>query len=169
MTHGTKRVENRTWYARHRGLLLIHAGKRYQTGMETYIHNDSPEVDISGMLNAPRGAIVGICRLIDCIRPGEDEKLPEDQRIWSDPNQFKFLVTDVEAFEVAIPWKGALGFFDILDDAIDSAARRSMSAAPTHVVTPASSLTSIDARRCGNARDPRVEQEAYQRAMRGEA
>src|SRR5579863_3263753 len=95
ITNGTKRVENRTWCGHYRGLLLIHAGKRYQTGMEHPIHAESPEVDFVGMMRSPRGAIVGVCRMIDCVKPGEDARLPADQRIWSDPEQFKFLLTDV--------------------------------------------------------------------------
>jgi ASCH domain len=124
ITHGTKRVENRTWYAHHRGLLLLHAGKRYQTGMDLLIHRDSPEVDVEGMRTSPRGAIVGVCRLIDCIGPGEDARLPVDQRIWSDPEQFKFLLADVRAFAEPIPYKGALSFFDIPDAIVAEELRR---------------------------------------------
>lgn len=114
ITHGTKRVENRTWSSAYRGPLLIHAGKRYQTGMEALIHADSPEVDIEGMLHSPRGAIVGICRMVDCIGLHADQsRLPRDQRIWSDPYQYKFLLAEVRAFDEPIPWKGALGFFDV--------------------------------------------------------
>ena len=120
ITNGTKRVENRQWYARYRGWTLIHAGKRYQNGIEIDIHTDSPEVDIVGMRAAPRGALVGVCKIIDCIRPGEDARLPEDQRIWSDPAQFKFLFDNVIAFPSPIPWIGALGFFDVPDEALSS-------------------------------------------------
>ena len=124
ITHGSKRVENRTWSTAYRGPLLIHAGKRYQTGMGALIHADSPEVDVEGMLHAPRGAIVGVCRLVDCFGPQAEQfqpRFPSDQRIWSDPIQFKFLLTEVQAFADPIPWKGALGFFDVPDDVVASA------------------------------------------------
>jgi hypothetical protein len=121
ITHGTKRVENRTWYARYRGLLLIHAGKRYQIGMEYEIHADSPEVDIIGMQQSARGAIVGICRLVDCVKPGEDARLAADQRIWADPEQFKFLLTDVHAFAEPIPYRGELSFFNVPDHVVEVA------------------------------------------------
>ena len=121
ITNGTKRVENRTWFSRFRGDLLIHAGKQYQTELERYIHADSPEVDVAGMLGAPRGAIVGICRMIDCIRPGDDARLPIEQRIWADPEQFKFLLTDIRAFAQPIPYKGSLGFFDVPESAVENA------------------------------------------------
>lgn len=86
--------------------------------MEHDIHADSPEVDLVGMVRSPRGAIVGVCRMIDCVRPGEDARLPDDQRIWSDPYQYKFLLAEVREFAQPIPYKGALGFFDIPDSAV---------------------------------------------------
>jgi hypothetical protein len=120
ITHGAKRVENRTWNGWYRGLLLIHAGKRYQTGMEAYINRDCPDHDIAGMLAAPRGAIVGVCRMVGCVAPVNSDTAPqgvaEDQVIWSDPYQYKFILDDVRAFAVPIPYKGALGFFDVPDE-----------------------------------------------------
>lgn len=113
ITHGTKRVENRTWYARHRGWLLLHAGKRYQTGMETLIHADSPEVDVAGMLTAPRGALVGFCRVVECIGPGDDSRVHPTQRIWSDPAQFKLVIDHVHVFDSPIACGGARRLFDV--------------------------------------------------------
>lgn len=121
ITSGTKRVENRTWLGKHRGLLLIHASKTYQNGVEHPIHADSPEIDIVGMRRAPRGAIVGIYRMLDCIKPGEDARLPADQRIWADPGQFKFLLDEVREFIIPIPYKGALGFFSVPDSVVHDA------------------------------------------------
>jgi ASCH domain len=119
ITHGTKRVENRTWCGRHRGLLLIHAGRRYQTGMEIDIHADSPEVDVAGMLAAPRGALVGVCRMTGCICPGQDNLLlPDHQVVWSDPYAHKFVLVNVRAFAEPIPFRGALGFFDVPDEVV---------------------------------------------------
>ena len=117
ITHGSKRVENRVWNTAFRGQLLIHASKRYQTGAELGIHADSPEVDLQGMKQAPRGAIVGVCRLAACVPPGQDHALPPEQRVWADPAQFKFLLEDVRAFAQPIPYRGHLGIF-IVPDAI---------------------------------------------------
>ncbi len=110
ITTGTKRVENRTWFASYRGPLLIHAGKKYQTGMEYDIYRDSPEVDPVGMKRSPRGAIVGVCRLVACVRETE---VAADQRIWAG-GPWCFVLADVREIE-PIPYKGALGFFDIPD------------------------------------------------------
>ena len=119
ITNGTKRVENRTWYAAYRGPVLIHAGKRYQTDMEHAIHAHSPEVDVAGMKRSPRGAIVGIAQLVDCVRA--DEVAPE-QRIWAG-GPWCFVFGSVRAFEEPIPYKGALGFFDVPRELVMGALR----------------------------------------------
>ena len=120
ITHGTKRVENRTWFGRHRGALLIHAGKKFQTGMEYDIHIDSPGMDVYAMQQAERGAIVGVCRMVECVRPINndfgDQGVAPDQIIWSDPWQYKFVLTDVRVLCIPVPYKGALGFFEVPDD-----------------------------------------------------
>lgn len=111
ITNATKRVENRTWPTHHRGITLLHAGKTYQRGIEGFIHAESPEVSIAGMLSAPRGAIVGYANLVACIPPGGD--VTPDQRVWADPAQYKFVFEDVSPFPYPISWRGALGFFEV--------------------------------------------------------
>ena len=119
ITNGTKRVENRTWYTPYRGPLLIHAGKKFQTGAEYEINADSPEVDLVGMQRSPRGAIVGVCQLIACVR---EDRVAEDQRIWAG-GPWCFVLANVKAFEAPIPWKGMLGFFDVPNEVVASALR----------------------------------------------
>lgn len=120
ITNGTKRVENRTWYTSYRGLVLIHAGKRYQNGMEHAIHSDSPEVDIVGMLRAPRGALVGVAYLYDCVRP---DQVDVDQQIWAG-GPWCFLLGSVYEFSQPVPYDGALRFFDVPDSVVAHAMSR---------------------------------------------
>ena len=153
ITHGTKRVENRTWYTSFRGRFLIHAGKKYQIGMEIDIYADSPEVCVAGMLAAPRGAIVGVATLADCLRCAD---VQSDQKIWSGED-WCFVLRDVRSFAIPIPAKGALGFFDYAmtesdADHFSSPAR----CEPVRVY-------------CGGAASPIAEREMYDRIMRGEA
>jgi hypothetical protein len=108
ITNGTKRIENRTWYTAFRGPFLIHAGKRYQIGAEIAIHGDSPEVDVAGMLTAPRGAIVGSASVVDCVRV---DNVAADQRVWAG-GPWCFILSDVRACD-PIPYIGALGFFEV--------------------------------------------------------
>lgn len=121
ITHGTKRVENRSWYTSYRGPLLIHAAKTFQTGMEYDINVDSPEMDVYAMQQSYRGGIVGICHLANCISPKRPELVARDQRIWSDPEQFKFVLCEVRAFANPIPYRGFQKIFDIPDDVVAEA------------------------------------------------
>lgn len=113
ISRGYKPVENREWPCGFRGLLLIHAGKKYQTGMEHAIHADSPEVDVVEMRRAPRGAVVCVVRMSDCIGKRQDHLLPEAHRIWSDPHQFKFCFEGAVEFHAPIPFKGDRGLFPV--------------------------------------------------------
>jgi ASCH domain-containing protein len=111
ITHGTKRVENRVWYAHYRGPLLLHAGKVAQADCIERIHHDSPEVSLEGMRSAPRGVLVGWCLLVACVREYE---VAEDQHIWAG-GPWCFVLNDVRAFATPIAYKGALGFFEVPD------------------------------------------------------
>lgn len=125
ITNGTKRIENRTWATRYRGLLLIHAGKSAQRGVEQEIHLDSPEMDIAEMRCAPRGAIVGVCRIVDCVsiqRFGQHpydttNEFAQSQRVWAG-GPYCFVLHDPKPFAAPIPYKGELGLFEIPDSVV---------------------------------------------------
>ena len=119
ITNGTKRVENRTWATPFRGRFLIHAGKKRQIGVEHEIHLDSPEMVIDEMQRSPIGAIVGVASLIGCVGPGS---VPRGQRIWAG-GPWCFVLDDVRAFALPIPYKGSLGFFDVPDAIVAEAMR----------------------------------------------
>jgi hypothetical protein len=70
------------------------------------------------MLSSPRGAVVGICQLVAVLPPGNDRKLPSDQRIWSDRQQYRFLLTDVRKFLAPIPYRGMPRFFEVMPPAL---------------------------------------------------
>ena len=107
-------------------MFLIHAGKTYQAGIEHAIHADSPEMDVVEMRRAPRGGLVGITRLVDCVdvslnadssRAGPDrdyisDKIAPDQRIWTG-GPFAFVLDDVWAQPEVVPYRGELGFFEV--------------------------------------------------------
>lgn len=118
ITNGTKRVENRSWGTKHRGLLLIHAGQTRQDVAEE-IHDDSPEMNVFDMQTSPRGAIVGICNLVDCLPIGEI--LPKigvdfwnEQHVWAG-GPYCWILRDPIAFATPIPLKGALALFEVPD------------------------------------------------------
>ncbi len=121
ITHGTKRVENRTWYTRVRGPVLIHASKAYQTDTEYVINAYSPDLDIIEMKRAPRGAIVGAAMLVACVRAHE---VAEDQRIWAG-GPWCFVFADVMAYS-PIPYRGELGFFEFPDEIVAGVTRTNL-------------------------------------------
>lgn len=108
IVYGPKRVENRTWPTSYRGPLLIHAGRTKQwLGTEG---DTLPDLPAYGQLTY--GAILGVCRLIDCVRVERAPPGPFTSGPWC------WLLSDVEAFEHPIKYTGALGLFDVPDEMI---------------------------------------------------
>jgi hypothetical protein len=73
IVHGFKNIENRTWQTSHRGPILIHAGG---TRAKLYLEDDEelfiPAIgrgypDALDDTHAPRGGIVGMADLVDCV------------------------------------------------------------------------------------------------------
>lgn len=63
--HGPKRVENRSWATRHRGLLAIHAGKTRTTEVADRAFLD--RLNLTPPLTLPVGVILGVVDLLDCV------------------------------------------------------------------------------------------------------
>jgi hypothetical protein len=87
--HDGKDVENRDWPTKGRGWIIIHAGV------------SKTELAMPHQADLPRGGIVGMARIVDCVECMESE--------WFF-GRYGFVLRD--AFPVnLIPCKGALGFF----------------------------------------------------------
>ncbi len=119
IVHGSKDIENRTWHTHFRGTLLIHAGKSRDwftpdaiEGIEMLDHRRvSP--NMPGMAY---GALIGRCRLIDCIPA--DVAVRRGYRYVSGP--WCFVLADRVALPRPIPYVGRQGFFDVPDALIDT-------------------------------------------------
>lgn len=102
-----KRVENRTWYMRHRGQLIIHAGKSRE-----WLYGPAEE-------DAKRvyGAILGIATVIDCLSVGEIEAGRHDSKYpWLRTHRhtngpFCIVLKDCKRFAEPIPYRGQQGLF----------------------------------------------------------
>src|SRR5947207_1541600 len=74
-----KTVENRTWATRHRGPLLIHAGR----ARKSYQRQDAAAwrvlygVELPAWDDLTTGAIVGVVDVVDCVRVGPGGDLGE--------------------------------------------------------------------------------------------
>lgn len=83
---GFKRLETRTWQTRHRGALAIHAARRRMTeplplGWRPKMIAAQHRLGLEGWPDLfPRGAILGVVDLLDCLRveelpPGEPDAI----------------------------------------------------------------------------------------------
>ncbi len=113
-----KRVENRTWPTKHRGLIYIHAGKS-QSMLD--IENS---VDVETQIPVARmafGAVVAIAELVDCLPIAEIESGRHDEQYpWLRSHAHTHgpwcWVLD-KVFAIGPwPYRGSQGLFDI-DDA----------------------------------------------------
>ena len=110
---GEKRVENRTWNPRHRGLLVIHAGKSREW-LDT--HSPLPEGMVFG---AALGTVTLISVLpitrIEAWRMGRGN-CPARQRLILEHEHTEgpwcWILSDPKPFPEPIPCKGALGLWE---------------------------------------------------------
>jgi hypothetical protein len=127
--HAGKRVENRSWGTEYRGPVLIHAAKgmswgEYDAFRDFYKvaivakHLELPEPPTFAEL--PRGGVIGRARIIGCVHETDKRLLHTDDKPWFfGPNGF--ILDSVEPIPF-IPYRGALGLFDVPDDAIPETA-----------------------------------------------
>ncbi len=102
---GKKDIENRSWATNYRGRVLIHASK----GM-THDDYDSClalcdvlQVEIPPMENLERGGIVGEATLVDCVT--------ESKSPWFF-GEYGFVLANAKPLPF-VPYRGALGFFNV--------------------------------------------------------
>lgn len=80
IVHGIKDIENRSWSTTYRGRLAIHAS----TGTPSRL--PVPGVNLVEPIRAlPRGVIVGVVDLIDCVR--------DHPSTWARPDAFHWVLT----------------------------------------------------------------------------
>lgn len=134
---GAKKIETRSWRTAYRGLLLIHAAKgpgdlgwqqmnhlcRNEEPFRSVLKLDKHPADV-----LPLGAIVAVCRLVDCRIIGRELNgaatiaaddmitavpIPGNELAFGDysPGRYAWLLTDVRALPEPIPCKGALGLW----------------------------------------------------------
>ena len=71
IVNGGKTIENRTWRTRFRGAFLIHASQRFDNDGERFVLGMCP--DLPGRDQLPRGGIVGVAELFDCVTRSDNE------------------------------------------------------------------------------------------------
>ena len=120
--HG-KPVENRDWYTSHRGVTLLHASKHWS---KREIEDDLedigymaekdgltlPAIDLAWM-HAAGGCIVGSVEIVDCV-------IEHPSAFFV--GKFGFVLRHPVIYRKPIPYKGALGFFDVPDSLLGGTA-----------------------------------------------
>ena len=111
---GAKRVENRTWPTRHRGDLVIHAGKSTDWLAPDDINDWRAAGDPLVF-----GAIIGWAKLVDCVQLEHleagryDEKYPWLRAHEHAEGPWCWVLGEVSRFDDPIPWKGSQGMWDV--------------------------------------------------------
>lgn len=115
---GIKRYETRSWRTSYRGALAIAATLNDRNGRRQLV-SDAALLHVceqSGLVPGawPLGAIVAVCRLVDCV-PTIDVRLPDDSVEWIagdfSPGRYAWKLEDVRALEAPIPCRGSLGLW----------------------------------------------------------
>ena len=124
-----KSVENRNWTTSFRGEFLIHSSKgmtrdEYEDGvdsaaMELGLSFETMERMVPDFESLVRGGIIGRARLVDVVPPCA---FPGSQRCtcgraWHIGVQNGFVLEDVHPLPF-IPYRGALGLFDVPDEIV---------------------------------------------------
>lgn len=124
VVHGGKVIENRTWSTRFRGGFYVHAAKgmtvaEYKAAHDFALLTDR-NVHLPGFDELARGGIIGRARLVDVIEPCSNVSWPLCSHPWHIPDQYGFVLADVEALPFQ-PLGGALGFFSVAGRVRDGA------------------------------------------------
>ena len=110
---GAKQIETRSWSTRYRGPLYIHAAK----GFPAYAKEFAREVygNPAVLPYLPLGAIVGSAYLLEVVHVEDLLALSVQEAKYGDysPGRFAWMLSNIEQFE-PIPWKGALGLFEVI-------------------------------------------------------
>jgi hypothetical protein len=119
--HAGKDIENRDWRTRVRGRVLIHASNwwvkkdivldDWNAGEMAANASSNLLIPDWSKMRECRGCIVGSVEIVDCVVHSDNPWFVGD---------FGFVLRDPVTFATPIPYKGALGFFGVLDDLVRS-------------------------------------------------
>jgi predicted transcriptional regulator len=107
---GKKTIELRKWNTNLRGEFLIHSPIKIRK-------EDCKRLKIKKKLVT--GAIVGKVELYDIKKYNSVKEIKKDQKFHLASKNFQnkkfgFILKNAKPFRVPIPWKGQLGFFDVI-------------------------------------------------------
>ena len=113
MALGLKTVETRHWWTGQRGLIAIHAAKRWTAEEREF----TAAMGLPPVL--PLGAIVAVGELVEVKRSEQlVGQLSEQELGWGNygPGRYGWIFRNVVALNEPVPFRGAQGFFEVPDD-----------------------------------------------------
>jgi hypothetical protein len=118
---GAKRLETRNWCTAYRGLLAIHAGKASTewsraTWRLPVVQEAMGGAGIVAEEDLPRGCVVAVCELCDCIPILEPPAEPERSFGVYTPGRFAWKLANVRPLPVPVPMRGLPGLWPCLLD-----------------------------------------------------
>lgn len=117
---GAKEYETRSWYTKYRGLLAIHAAKKWDDVQRAYCQQE-PFLSAIGEHGLPLGAIVAVVKLVDVQKTDAIAKsIGKNERAFGNylPDRYAWKLELVKRLEKPIPMNGAQGLFEVADDLI---------------------------------------------------
>jgi hypothetical protein len=113
---GAKQYETRSWSTGYRGLIAIHAAKRWQgeqkRARDVFMRNFPELVDVLAV--PPLGCIVAVCELVDVIPTDVvRSSLTPKERLFGDysPGRYAWELKVIRTPPEPIPYKGAQGIW----------------------------------------------------------
>ena len=128
---GLKHYETRSWRTNYRGPLLIHAAKGWKAEDRAFLRARM----VAGQLTPkqcaelPFGVIIGRVDLVDCVPTATNQfsmgDAPEGEWLWGNYSSGRYVwkLANPVRFAEPIPYRGALGLFEVPDDALTAATR----------------------------------------------
>jgi len=129
---GAKNIETRSWGTTHLGALAIHASKTFPKGgkkafdelcgtepFKSVLTMHTEEMTASGHLSKladyimPRGAIIAICNLVECVKITDGFLMEEPERSFGNftPGRFAWFLKDISMLNDPIRVRGSLGIW----------------------------------------------------------
>lgn len=132
IARGEKRVENRTWPTRYRGLLAIHAGKSREwltPEWKGHVELDASHPQLGPIDQMPFGAVIALARLVDCIHIDRiavgafNVEYPWLRQHEHAHGPYCWVLGPPVPIE-PWPWRGSQGLFEIESAELDALAAR---------------------------------------------
>lgn len=114
---GLKRNETRGWPTRYRGPIAIHAALRWQQDQVVFARLARGHCALPTDL--PRGVIVGVAWLTDCVTTSEIcPTIGFQERMFGNygPGRYAWLLEHAKPLSAPLEYRGKQGFFNVSDE-----------------------------------------------------